>query len=334
MRDRSSERAKGAEGRVLVGGNLLDALSEDDRARLLAVGTTRTVEAGEEVVRQGSRGDCLFVVTQGELAVLRCLPGDEEKHLATVKPGMVLGEVAALDRGARSASLRATRRSVLREIALGAFEAVTLYGGEAGCRILRAVAASVHERLAATQRSAIEGGSRPARPASGSTLVWSRPSADALAVLELLPAFDGLAARDWKAMLPQLSVAQLARGAELVLPDGASLGVALVLRGALSPWLEDGSGPEVTRPAAGPGGFVEYAAALGLAVEARCWRARSPTRLLHLDAGLFGPGSAFAPRLLYALSRSLATTLRRSTGLAMHFRMAWVRSAALPAEAH
>jgi hypothetical protein len=217
---------------------------------------------------------------------------------------------------------------VLREIALGAFEAVTLYGGEAGCRILRAVAASVHDRLAVTRRSATEVGSRPARPASASTLVWWLPSPDALAVLELLPAFDGLTARDWKAMLPRLGVAELARGAELTLPDGANPGIAFVLRGALSPWLEDGSGPEVTMPAAGPGGVVEYAAALGLADGTRGWRARSPTRLLRLDAGLLAPGSVFAPRLLYALSRSLATTLRRSTGLAMHFRMAWVRSAA------
>jgi hypothetical protein len=50
---------------------------------------------------------------------------------------------------------------------------------------------------------------------------------------------------------------------------------------------------------------------------------RSPARLLRLDAGLFEPENPFATRLLYALSRSLATSLRRSTGLAMHLRMTW-----------
>jgi CRP-like cAMP-binding protein len=332
MENRSGGPAKvlaGDESRVLAGGNFFDALSEDDRARLFAAGRTRTVEAGEDVVRQGSRGDCLFVLTEGELAVLRALPGEEEKLLATAKPGMVLGEVAALDRGARSATLRATRRSVLREVALGAFEAVTLHGGESGCRILQAVAASVHERLQATRR--IAGVPHPARAAAGAAPGWSAPSADALAVLEQLPAFEGLAARDWSAMLPRLSVAQLGRGADLVLPEAAGPGVVIVLRGALSPW--DESGSEVTMPAAGPGGFVDYAAALGLAAELRRWRARSPTRLLRLDPALLAPGSEFTSRLLYALSRSLATTLRRGTGLAMHFRMAWVRPAA-PARAH
>jgi len=141
------------------------------------------------------------MVIEGELVVVRAMPGDAERQLATAKPGMVLGEVAVLDRGARSASLRATRRSVLREIDLGAFEALTLYGGDRGWRILRAVAASVHERLAATRR--IEAAvPRGAPPSPGTALRWSAPSAPALAVLESLAAFEGLDARDWEAMLP------------------------------------------------------------------------------------------------------------------------------------
>jgi CRP-like cAMP-binding protein len=296
---------------------------------LFAAGRKRSVEAGEEVARQGSRGDCLFVVIEGELAVVRALPGDDEKLLATAKPGMLLGEVAVLDRGARSASLRATRPSVLREIGLGAFEALTLHGGDIGWRILRAVAASVHERLAATRR--IEGAVTHSARSAGAKLQWSSPASGAVAVLESLPAFEALDARDWEAMLPQMGVCEIERGADLVLPDASSAGAVIVLRGALSPWLPDGTGPELTVPAAGPGGFVEYAAALGLSpdqlvAERRRWRARSPARLLRLDTGLFAQENALASRLLYALSRSLATALRRSTGLAMHFRMAWVKA--------
>jgi CRP-like cAMP-binding protein len=308
-----------------VVGNLLDTLSEGDRVCLFAAGRKRSVEAGEEVARQGSRGDCLFVVNEGELAVVRALPGDDEKLLATAKPGMLLGEIAVLDRGARSASLRATRRSELREIGLGAFEALALYGGDIGWRILRAVAASVHERLAATRRI---GAVRHATLSPGARLQWSPPAPGAFAVLESLPAFEGLDARDWTSMLPYTGICEVERGADLVLAESA--GAVIVLRGALSPWLEDGSGPELTMPAAGPGGFVEYATALGLPLEqliaeTRLWRARSPARLLRLDAALFEQDNPFAARLLYALSRSLATALRRTTGLAMHFRMAWVK---------
>ncbi len=327
--DPAAQRASD-NGRVLVGDNLLDSLSDQDRSRLFAVGRVRVVEAGEEIVRQGSRGDSLFVLTEGELAVVRSLPGDEEKLLATAKPGMVLGEVAVLDRGARTASLRATRRSVLREIGLGAFEAVTLHGEDSGHRILRAVAASVHERLTKTRRGEDpRPASLPAPLAAGTVLQWSTPASEAVAVLGLLPAFDGLDARDWEEMTPRIAFGRVDRDMDLVFPDASGPdGVVIVLRGTLSPWLDNALGPEVTMPAAGPGGFVDYAAALGLTAEPRRWRARSPTQLLRLDPALFAPDSVFAARLLYALSRSLATTLRRSTGLSMHFRMGWTRSRA------
>ena len=316
------------EGRVLVVGNLLDMLCDRDRTQLFAAGRLRVVEAGETVARQGSIGDSLFVVADGELAVVRCLPGDEENILFTAKPGLMLGELAVLDRGARSASLRATCRSAVREIGLGAFEAVTLHGGETGYRILRAVAASVHERMRTMRRIAAAGlGSNSVRVPVVGSLEWSAPATGVVDVLGVLPAFTGLDASDWNAMLPRMSVASLDRGANLVLPEASNPGIVIVLRGALSPWLDDASGPEATMPAIGPGGFVDYAAALDFASERRCWRARSPTQLLRLDPECLEQRASSSARLLYALSRSLATTLRRSTGLSMHFRMAWVRPA-------
>ncbi len=314
-----------------VGGNLLDMLSGGDRERLFEAGRQRVVEAGEEVARQGSVGNCLFVVAEGELSVVRCLPGDDEQVLRTARPGTMVGELAVLDGGARSASLRATRRSVLREIGVGAFEAVTLHGAEAGHRILRGVAASVHERLKMTRSiSAAEVAPRMKPLPSGASLGWSAPTVEVAGVLGLLPAFANLDASDWKAMIPHAGVVDVDRGANLVLPETSNPGVVIVLRGTLSPWLDDASGPEVTMPAVGPGGFVDYAAALGLEAERRRWRARSPTKLLRLDPVCFETGAVGATRLLYALSRDLATTLRRSTGLFMHCRMAWVQSAAGP----
>jgi hypothetical protein len=142
-------------------------------------------------------------------------------------------------------------------------------------------------------------------------------------VLGVLPAFAGVHRPDREAMMPRLGVTAIDRGADLVLPEPERPGIIMVLRGALSPWLDDETGPEVTMPAIGPGGYVDYAAALGFGSEPRRWRARSPTQLLRLDPALFDPGFPSSARLMYALSRDLATTLRRTTGLAMHFGMAW-----------
>ena len=47
-----------------VGGNLLDMLSGSDCERFIEAGRPRVVDAGEEVARQGSVGNCLFVVVE------------------------------------------------------------------------------------------------------------------------------------------------------------------------------------------------------------------------------------------------------------------------------
>ncbi len=320
------------EGRILAGGNLLDGLAPEDRAHLFALGRSRVVGEGEEVVRQGSVGDCLFVVEEGELAVVRSLPGDEEKVLITARPGMLLGELAVLDGGARAASLRAVRRSVLRVIGLGAFEALTLHGGDAGHRILRAVAALVHERLNTTRGLAAMQLAFPrVSVAAGPNLDWSPAGREVPGVLGVLPPFAGLDRRDRDALMPWLQAAALPRGADVVLPEARAPGVVVVLRGALSAWLEEERGPEVTMPAVAPGGFADYAAALGFGGEPRRWRVRSPTRLLRIDPAVFEPGAPSSAQLLYALSRDLAMRLRRTTGLAMHFDMAWARQTPRPA---
>lgn len=306
--------------------NLLDKLSPDDRARLFALGRPRVVEAGEEVVRQGTVGDTLFVVEEGELEVVRSLPGDDEEVLVTARPGMLLGELAVLDRGARAASLRAVQRSVLRVISLRAFEALALHGADAGYRILCAVAASVHDRLNTTRGVAAARLASPAaKPSQHANLDWATPGPDVVGMLGVLPTFTGLDAADRRALLPGLGIAAIARGTDLVLPELQRPGIVIVLRGALSPWIDDERGPEVTMPAVGPGGFVDYATALGFACAPRRWRVRSPTQLMRLDPSLFEPGADSSARLLYALSRDLATTLRRTTGLAMHFGMAWAQ---------
>jgi CRP-like cAMP-binding protein len=301
--------------------NLVEKLARDDFERLFALGRSRVVEAGTALVRQGSRGDCLFIVEQGELDVVRALPGDEEERIITAHAGMVLGEMAVLDGGVRAATLRALTRCVVRVIGVGAFDALTLHGGEAGLRVLRAVAGTMHERLDATCGDAeAEGVSAPVGEVPGSRWTAATPAASAL--LGILQAFAPLEADERESLRPRLAIAELGRGEDVVLPQPSAPGVTFVLRGAVSPLGADGM-PHETRPPIGPGGFVDYASALGFGERPRTWRARSPTRLARLDPVVFEAASPCAARLLHALARDIAITLRRATGRRMHFEMAW-----------
>lgn len=61
---------------------------------------------GEAVVRQGERGDCMFVVQKGQLEV-RVAGPDGETLLTVLEPGDVFGEMALFTKEPRSATVRA-----------------------------------------------------------------------------------------------------------------------------------------------------------------------------------------------------------------------------------
>lgn len=71
-----------------------------------AVGRATTVlrfEPGKTLVREGSRAFEMMIVTRGAAEVTR-----EGRHVATIVPGDVLGELAVLAPGPRSATATAT----------------------------------------------------------------------------------------------------------------------------------------------------------------------------------------------------------------------------------
>lgn len=61
------------------------------------------------IFRQGASADGLYVIVDGEVAVCRRLPGDDEVTICTLGPGEVLGDMAFIDRQLRSASARARK---------------------------------------------------------------------------------------------------------------------------------------------------------------------------------------------------------------------------------
>lgn len=78
-----------------------ESLRETLEERLVA----REYSPGEVVFHEGDPGLGLFVVFEGELAIL----GPSDRLLARLGPGEVVGEMALLDGGPRSATARATK---------------------------------------------------------------------------------------------------------------------------------------------------------------------------------------------------------------------------------
>jgi EAL domain-containing protein (putative c-di-GMP-specific phosphodiesterase class I) len=75
----------------------------------------RTLKRGESLFAEGDHGDCAYVIETGQLEVFRGRKG-KRKVLALLGPGEVIGEMAVIDHGPRTASAVAKKPSRLRLI--------------------------------------------------------------------------------------------------------------------------------------------------------------------------------------------------------------------------
>ncbi len=96
---------------------LFAGLSAEQLEVVSQLAESRSLAAGEVVVRQGEPGDALYVVSRGKLAVLK-----EGKALRDLDPGAVFGEVSVLDGSPRSATVEAVTPSEVLRIARVDFE--------------------------------------------------------------------------------------------------------------------------------------------------------------------------------------------------------------------
>ncbi len=93
---------------------LFAGLSEKDLERLAETVKRQRLAPGELLLREGDRGDAMYVVVSGELEVTKQAEG-VELPLARVGPGAIQGEIAAIGGHERAASVRAvTDVEVLR----------------------------------------------------------------------------------------------------------------------------------------------------------------------------------------------------------------------------
>jgi NADH dehydrogenase len=81
-------------------------------------------EPGQVIFREGDRGDWLYVVTEGEVEVLRMLPGRGEQPVRRLGVGECFGEIALVSDMARSATVRAIAATNVLAIDREAFQAM------------------------------------------------------------------------------------------------------------------------------------------------------------------------------------------------------------------
>jgi CRP-like cAMP-binding protein len=133
---------------------LFDQLEMGEVRRLMEELYIRKYDIGEYLFRMGQPGAVLFIITEGEVAVE--LPADdvngEATRLAVLSPGSFLGELALLDESPRSASAIALKNVDALALSRSDLEILSRREPAIGCKIYKALATIVGERLKSTNQ--------------------------------------------------------------------------------------------------------------------------------------------------------------------------------------
>ena len=84
---------------------LLSGLEPAELERIAQVAIPRSFPKGARIFHEGDRSDACYVIRAGEVRVTREHPDGRAIALATLGPGELVGELAMLDGGVRSASV-------------------------------------------------------------------------------------------------------------------------------------------------------------------------------------------------------------------------------------
>lgn len=86
-----------------IGRIIRSALSTEDWDGLIAKGRSQSFVKGEPMIARGTVGDAMFLIQEGRVEVSLVLADGNKAVLNQMGPGEVLGELALLDGGLRSA---------------------------------------------------------------------------------------------------------------------------------------------------------------------------------------------------------------------------------------
>lgn len=142
---------------VLARAPLFHGLSGDQRARLLQTVIGLRQMAGDEVlVHEDEPAEQVYVIVTGSFAVVRHRPGSSDHYpIATLWPGMTVGEIAVLDPGHRTTTIRAREPSMVLAIRLAGLKEVMHQDPTLDLRIKANLAPDLAQRLRATNESMV-----------------------------------------------------------------------------------------------------------------------------------------------------------------------------------
>jgi CRP-like cAMP-binding protein len=220
-------------------------LDEGELRFVLRAARRLTFDAGARLVRQGQAADTALIMEHGRARVISVLPGGGETVVGELGPGSVLGEMALLDAGVRSASVVASEPTACLSMERDAFRMLIAQGNRAVLAINYRITLALCQRLRVLNGRILAHGAGDALVATGAARAFiaredTNPESlrqpcgfDFRAFLPLLSSLRAFDDDELDELVKVSQVFDVPRGALLFVAGAASEACYVVVRGAL-----------------------------------------------------------------------------------------------------
>ena len=196
------------------------------------------LDSGACLTRQGQPADCALIMESGNADVVTALPGGGAATVATLGPGSVLGEMALLESGTRSATVIARSAVACYSVERDSFRMLLAQRNHAAFQIQHRITLTLCRRLRELNARIIDSSTSesvapPVQGLRGGGAGRGAPVFDWRAFLPVLPLFRRFSPSEIDEFAHLATAAQLERG-EIVFEQGTpSTACYLVVRGAV-----------------------------------------------------------------------------------------------------
>ncbi len=115
---------------------VLFGLPEEDLDELAQAAVAHSFPAGAVICQEGELGDALYIIVRGRVEIFKRLDDKSERYLHSAGTGEFFGEMAIIQQGVRTATVRAVEPTAVLEIGQEPFLAVLGRSPSLGVRIL------------------------------------------------------------------------------------------------------------------------------------------------------------------------------------------------------
>lgn len=123
------------------------AFNRDDIAELARYMRIYHAQPGQAIIREGDTGDYMLLLISGEVDVYKENLVGEKQHLASVTPGMTLGEMSMIDGEPRFASCVALQAATFGVLTRANMGKIILENPSLGAKILIRLVTMLSQRL-------------------------------------------------------------------------------------------------------------------------------------------------------------------------------------------